>query len=277
MQCDINSDGQNNALPLNRPNRAAALRAKYGLSGNILKLLACVFMTVNHIGAQFFPEVEVLRIIGRLAFPIFAFLIAEGCVYTKNKLRYLLSFALLGIVCEVVYYIFARVWYGNILVTFSMSIFLIYLLGYVKRDLFSPEKSTVIKITESIGLCAVVAAVCFYASYVGVDYGAFGVLAPVLVSLFDFHNVAVPKALARLDCFPVKWGCLAVSLCLLAFFGDVMDIQIWSLFALLPVAFYSGKRSMRPYNSPMTKNVIKYSFYVYYPLHLAVIGLMSLM
>jgi hypothetical protein len=57
------------------------------LTGNQLKLIAAGAMLADHVGLMFFPEAELLRIIGRLAFPIFAFMIAEGCKYTRNKLR----------------------------------------------------------------------------------------------------------------------------------------------------------------------------------------------
>ena len=67
-----------------------------GLLSNFqLKMIAIITMTIDHIGLVFFPGVAAFRIIGRLAFPIFAFLIAEGCSHTKNKLkRFLLMFAM---------------------------------------------------------------------------------------------------------------------------------------------------------------------------------------
>ena len=66
------------------------------LSGNGLKLVAALTMLIDHVGMLLFPQVLLLRIIGRLAFPIYAFMIAEGCRYTKNKLRYFLMVFLLG-------------------------------------------------------------------------------------------------------------------------------------------------------------------------------------
>ena len=59
-----------------------------GLSGNQLKIIALIAMTIDHIGLQFLPHVTILRIIGRLAFPIFAYMIAEGCLHTRNRRRY---------------------------------------------------------------------------------------------------------------------------------------------------------------------------------------------
>ena len=67
------------------------------LSGNALKIIACVSMFIDHASLMLFPEIIWLRYIGRLAFPIFAFLISEGCRYTKNKLNYFLSVFILGV------------------------------------------------------------------------------------------------------------------------------------------------------------------------------------
>ena len=61
---------------------------KFGLTNNQLKIIAMISMLIDHIGVAMFPNVMILRIIGRLAFPIFAYMIAEGCFYTKNKARY---------------------------------------------------------------------------------------------------------------------------------------------------------------------------------------------
>ena len=47
-----------------------------------------VCMTIDHIGAMLFPQAVWLRVIGRLAFPLFSYCIAEGCRYTRNKARY---------------------------------------------------------------------------------------------------------------------------------------------------------------------------------------------
>ena len=54
------------------------------LNGNALKIIGAVSMFIDHVGVLFFPRVLFLRIIGRLAFPIFAYLIAEGCRHTNN-------------------------------------------------------------------------------------------------------------------------------------------------------------------------------------------------
>ena len=57
---------------------------KIRLNSNQLKLIAAVSMLLDHVGYFLFPTVTVFRILGRLAFPIFAFCISEGCRYTKT-------------------------------------------------------------------------------------------------------------------------------------------------------------------------------------------------
>lgn len=76
------------------------------LTGNELKIIAAFAMLIDHIGLIFFPTEQAFRIVGRLAFPIFAFMIAEGCEYTKHKLRYFLTVAVLAAVCQCFYYLF---------------------------------------------------------------------------------------------------------------------------------------------------------------------------
>ena len=114
---------------------------RLNLSGNALKIIACISMLIAHVGLMFFPRVLFIRYIGRLAFPIFAFLISEGCRYTKNKLRYFLSIFLLGAVCQIAYTIaYPSSVYLGILIAFSFSILIIYSLELVKKSLIEKSK-----------------------------------------------------------------------------------------------------------------------------------------
>ena len=75
------------------------------LNSTHLKLIALITMIIDHIGAVLFPQVKVLRMIGRLAFPIYAYLIGEGCIYSKNKPKYLIKVGITYIVYEIVSYL----------------------------------------------------------------------------------------------------------------------------------------------------------------------------
>ena len=69
------------ALPPPSQNKLA------GFSNNQLKIIAMLSMLVAHVGEHLYPDVGFLRAIGRLALPLFAYMIAEGCLYTKNRAR----------------------------------------------------------------------------------------------------------------------------------------------------------------------------------------------
>ena len=62
------------------------IKSKFkGLTNCNLKLIAMIAMAIDHVGAFLMNDNDTMRTIGRLAFPIYAFLIAEGCAHTKNK------------------------------------------------------------------------------------------------------------------------------------------------------------------------------------------------
>lgn len=229
------------------------------LSAFSLKILACVFMLVDHIGCILLQDVIVLRYIGRLSFPIFAYFIAEGCRYTKNKLKRFLSVFVLGLVCELVFIIFSKEYYGNILLTFSVSILLIYLLDSVKKAYFKSKKLFFV-LMLSLGTALVLTYA--FCKTVGLDYGFFGVLAPVLAVAFDNLGGVSKKLYGCIERKTVSLFMLSVSLLMICIFWDYEDYQILSLLSVVLLALYNGERG---------KHRLKYFFYFFYPLHLAIL------
>ena len=106
---------------------------KKGLSNNQLKLIAMLTMTADHVGLMLLPHIPVLRLVGRLAFPVYAYMIAEGCRHTGSMPRYLGGIAILAAVCQGVYFFAMGSVYQSIMVTFSLSILLIWLLQTALR------------------------------------------------------------------------------------------------------------------------------------------------
>jgi hypothetical protein len=212
---------------------------RLSLSGNALKLFAMVAMTCDHVGLQLLPQVPLLRMIGRLALPVYAFLIAEGCRHTRSFPRYLARMAAMAALCQVVYLVAMGSLYMCILVTFSLSISLIWAWKSGKPL-----------------LAAAVTALAFFLCVVlpdlvpgfEIDYGLPGVLLPVLI----YFGKPMP-----------------VFLCAgLALLGLSLGGNQWLAFAAVPVILlYNGERGKR--------NLGRF-FYWYYPLHLAVIYLLSL-
>ena len=70
---------------------------------NLIKLVAMITMLIDHLGAAVFPQYRILRVIGRVAFPIYAYCIAVGCAYTRNIGRYLERLAILALISQPIY------------------------------------------------------------------------------------------------------------------------------------------------------------------------------
>lgn len=215
------------------------------LTSNQLKLLAMLTMTLDHIGVQMFPGVLWLRIVGRLAFPIYAYMIAEGCAHTRNRRKYLLQMAGLALLCQLVYFFAMGSLFQCILVTFTLSILLIYACDTGSRPLTALALLGVAFVT--VALPRLLPGTDF-----AIDYGFFGVLVPVAAYLGKTHREKL----------------LFTAGALVALAWSVGDIQWYSLAALLPLALYSGQRGKRR---------MKWLFYLYYPLHLAAIYGISLL
>ncbi len=234
---------------------------KFRLSGNFLKIIACTSMLIDHMGLMLFPSVIWLRYVGRIAFPIFAFLISEGCRYTKNKLKYFLTVFVLGILCQAVYFIvYPNDLYFGILITFSFSIILIYALDFLKKTVFDDNSKLEKKILSIVTFLVALIFVALFCENYKVDYGFIGCLLPLIASIFDFKGL---KAVEKYDNLYLR--IFAFSVALLVYFIDSAhkDLTVYCLLSIPLLFAYSGKRG---------KLKMKYLFYLFYPLHLVVLA-----
>lgn len=236
------------------------------MSALVLKLIAAVSMCVDHVGIVLFPKVVWLRYIGRLAFPLYAYFIAEGFRYTHDRLHYFLRIFLLGLGCQIVYTVAEKQLYLGVLLTFSMSVAVMACVSRLKTALTVPDTPTGERgrcVALSALLCALaVGTVFLICSSVTVDYGFCGVMLPVLVSLSE-------KKPVRLALFSVGVAAVLLECAGLpgAFVVNDFVMQAFSLLTIPLVVLYNGR---------LGKYKLKYFFYIFYPAHLAVIYLISL-
>lgn len=221
---------------------------KLQLSSNTLKIIALLSMTVDHVGFYLCDDNYIMRAVGRIAFPIFAYMIAEGCKYTKNRALYFLRIFFVGLIYQAFAFVFERSIFLNVFITFSLSILLIYSIDLLKEKRgFTPFLLFTLLCVLTVILCFVLPRVVRGIEY-GVDFGFFGI---ILAPLVYYSKDRTAKL-------------LFCALCLTGVSIEVGWWQLWSLFALIPLWFYSGKRGDAR---------IKYLFYIYYPAHIAVIYL----
>ncbi len=236
------------------------------MTGFWLKIIAAVTMFIDHAGLLLFPAEHWMRIVGRIAYPLFAWSIAEGFRYTRNRMRYFLQIFLLGVGCQIVYTIAEGELYFGILLTFSFSIAIMGALRETKAA-FLGENTAFGDwlggrgVTENLrrvltsGLLfgsLLVAAVTTIT--IKVDYGFCGILVPVFSYLPDkplWRKISCGVMLGALSA--VQWS-----------LGDTT--QIWCFLAMIPLMLYNGKPG---------RYRMKWFFYIFYPVHMAFLYLLS--
>lgn len=201
---------------------------------SVLKWIAVLTMVIDHVGAILFPDQIWMRVIGRVAFPIYAYCLAEGFRYTSDYRRYLGRLALFAILSEIP---FDLAFYGvpfsfahqNVFFTLTLGLILLWVLERFREQLL---------------LCAgAFVVLCFLAQALHMDYGAGG-----LLMVFAFY-------LARQGTSPwIGWGIFVF----INLFGYAGGVQWAAILALLPIGLYSGKAGKKKQRF----------FYWIYPLHL---------
>jgi len=214
---------------------------------NLIKLLAVVLMVVDHVGVVFFPQLFFLRIIGRLAFFLFAYQLAVGYIHTKDLKKYFLRLLGIGLISQIPYH-FANPWEPNIFFTLCLGLLAI----------FSFDRLKVYLSTPLIGL------ICIVAEYFRFDYGALGILV-ILLSYLFIENFIVLLA-----------GQLAIWMVYITLSAsNFAGLEFNSLTVYLPVGFLSYLLiRLLP---DIKFNMNKYVYYFFYPAHLVLIGIIWLL
>lgn len=220
---------------------------KFRISQEELKLIACVTMLIDHIGAVFFPPVIWLRLIGRISFPIYCFLLAEGVHHTRSPLKYGLRLLLVALIAELPYDL---LFYGRFIWSHN-SVMVTLLLGF----------GAGITMKQSPGLLKLIEPIPFLllGRYLGGSYGMYGVAMVVLFLL----TREVPYR-------PAVQFLLIVLLSLrMAGFPGSIGIQFYAVFAMIPIFLYSGEKRCR-------NKWLQWSFTLFYPAHLLLLLLIRI-
>ena len=217
---------------------------KKGLSQETLKIIACVTMLIDHIGAVFFP-VNWMRVVGRISFPIYCFLLTQGISHTRNPGKYTLRLLLGAALAEVPFDLLFHggiTWQSqSVMLTLAMGLGMVYW-GKCSGGMILPF------------------AVCFFAAeWMQTDYGGWGI---ALIALFAVTSDLPGRWLWQLGGMAVIF--LAMDSYRMPVFDVRIPIQLFGLGALIPIWCYSGRK--------LTKNrAFQTAFYLFYPVHLAVL------
>lgn len=248
---------------------------KRGIPGSTIKMIAIIAMFIDHTAAVILERIMrqqgintmldmgpvepivivylVMRIIGRLGFPIFIFLLIEGLEHTRNQWKYLLRLIIFALISEIPFdFAFnlnrEQIFSGQLLeftyqnVFFTLAIGLAAVIGI--KIIQGIEFNEMLKVFINIGITV---AGMGLGLLLRTDYGAIGVLAIIIMYLLRQRRILAS----------------AMS-CLVLMFSSFLEASAFLI--LLPVGYYNGERGWK----------LKWVFYAFYPVHLLLLWVICL-
>ncbi len=223
------------------------------ISGSWLKIIAMVTMLIDHTAFFFLYErfdltqtlftlgstrvtvYWILRTIGRTAFPIYCFLLTEGYLHTKNRLKYGINLLIFALVSELPW----NFVHAGSLLYGDQNVFFTLFFGYLCLCLLESEKCH--PVLRGVGVAALFVLAYFFKA----DYGYMGVA--VIIAMYLLRKYAVARAAVCITLLNVTWRTVP---------------------AFVAIGLYNGERGF------IKGRVGKYICYAFYPLHLLILGVL---
>ena len=216
------------------------------LSSSALRLIALGAMLIDHVGLALFPDIGVFRCIGRIAFPVYCFLIVQGYLHTRDVRAYARRLLLAAILSEIP---FDLLIFGRLASPAEQNVLFSLLLGLMAlyaSDTLAARPTYALFAAGSLCLCAMAANV------------SFGWLA-IALCLTMRHTQENRQRFAL--CSGAVLLLYTLSLLLSGVAMSWVLVSLCALFSLVPLLYYNGKRGMRSF-------ILTAAFYASYPLHL---------
>lgn len=268
------------SIQVNQQADMAEAPKKRGISGSTIKIIAIVSMLIDHIGAGLLGRLlmkaglmemmsssdlnvmmgwlaengalyytyTAMRMIGRLGFPIFCFLLVEGFQRTHNVKKYALRLGIFALVSEIPFDLcfkgkFLEFTYQNVFFTLFLGLLTMIAFDWISKKEWAANESLnrVVKVIFSAAALAVGAGV---AHFLKTDYAATGVICIMVLYVFRKRKP-----------LQITAGCVAFLW------------EVTAPLAFIPIGFYNGQRGLK----------MKYFFYAFYPVHLLLIWLVCLL
>lgn len=276
--------------------QGCVIEKKKGLDASQLKIIALITMLIDHIGAIIIPFLQgytenmttfialegimvIMRLVGRISFPIFAFLIVNGFYHTRNRKKYLLRLSIFALISEPFFDVaisgrWLEFTHQNVFFTLALGLLAIW--GY---DNISKDQGV-----KFIGGLFIIL-IGLMAANLRTDYDLYGILTIFIMYLFFENKTRMSIMLVVLNLLLygqsigvwssvssfihdgygfVTTDGLGVILQVLVYLQCIA--QLFCLVALWPISKYNGEKGSIKLN--------KYFFYAFYPLHLFILNLM---
>ncbi len=253
-------------LPTNRP----LMKLPFGgLTSNMLRIIAVVLMVTDHIWATYMSFGNWMTYLGRLAFPIFAFQIAEGFVHTSDVKKYAKRLFLFALISEIPFDLFCvSTWlnpfHQNVMFTLLLGLFAIMVIDSLRKSI----KEKTVK-AKNVVISLLLLALISVAGFLGfVDYGFWGVATVVMFYLlrdFPFAWLTQLVAMVVIHVFVFEGQMFSLEI-----LGRAVEIptQSFAVFSLIPIWMYGGRKGC-------SSKVMQYGFYAFYPVHMFILYLIK--
>ena len=229
--------------------------------------------------------ITLFRIIGRISFIIFAFLTVEGIIKSKHKIKYILRLSIVGILMDLVSFLFLGDYFGNPITTLALGAITIYFFEHKNKyfKLFSilPITYIILIALELIPFYAdydiygMSTFLIFYLGYISSNFFSKYIITKYNLEPETFENSSY-KLTLRTTVSSILFLGFAIAIYLInpiwnnkGLFTEMNSIQIYAIFALIPIMLYNGERGY-------DKKWFKYGCYLFFPLHLLIIYLLIL-
>lgn len=261
------------------------------INESTLKIIAIVLMTIDHI-AMFLispgPTYDILRSIGRMAMPLFIFMAIEGVYHTRDVKKYFLRLFVIGVLIDIFLVIFKKDMVGNMMIDLALGVVVIALLRkrnwysllalipasiFVLSDFNFAINGTTFINSEygTFGLCVFLG---FYAAYIAADYLCVSAANKYSIDLETYKSIK-ERNVKNVCCVCALFVVVALFYFIYRFnytlpiLPPSMGMESWCFFAAVFIFFYNGRRG---YDGAW----FKWGSYLYYPLHIIVLYLITL-
>lgn len=234
------------------------------LNSNTLRLVAVLLMISDHVWATTMSFGNWMTYIGRMAFPIFAFQIAEGFIHTKDFKKYALRLLAFGLVSEIPFNLFySSRWFNpyhqNVMFTLLLGLLAIRVIDNLKEDISAKNIGKSVLWLLLIGIGGTLGFV---------DYGFLGVLTVVMFYLCRGYRFTPILQLIGMILINIVF--FEGQVFIFEVFGKTLEIpsQGFAVFALIPIWLYNGKKGK-------SSKALQYGFYAFYPVHMLILYLIK--
>lgn len=266
---------------------------KYGIFVNTLKVIAVISMLVDHIAFYFYwyiPDnvVSVMRAFGRIAMPLFVYILVQGFFKTRNFKRYVMRVGICATITQILIsgigyinnryfseYIVGVYNYGNILFSFVLTLLLLKVIHEpVILKKYTKEQNIIVKVVLAIIILSVYIVV-------SIDYGTAVPILAALLYFVEWFKITVLMAKGNFD-IGIKGFALNIvdsttiekvykGLIALCFILVIMfcGVSAWALLALPVILLYNGEKRSQSKKTQM-------AYYVFFPLHHAVLYILAM-